>query len=40
MRGPHQAGEMPFVIMLIEFGPLDEGTARLNDTAHIAARGE
>ena len=31
---------MPFVVMLIEFGPLDEGAARLNDTANIAARGE
>jgi hypothetical protein len=27
---------MPFVVMLIEFGPLDEGFARLNDMAHIA----
>jgi hypothetical protein len=31
---------MPFVVMLIEFGPLDEGTARLNDPAHIAACGQ
>jgi hypothetical protein len=26
--------------MLIEFGPLDEGTAGLNDAAHIEARGQ
>ena len=31
---------MPFVVMLFEFGPLDEGSARLNDPAHIAARGQ
>jgi hypothetical protein len=31
---------MAFVVMLIEFGPLDEGSASLYDTAHIAARGE
>ena len=40
MRSSHQSGKMPFVVMLIEFGPLDEGSARLNDPAHIAARGE
>jgi hypothetical protein len=31
---------MPFVVMLIEFGSLDEGTAGLNNPAHIAACGE
>jgi hypothetical protein len=31
---------MPFVVMLIEFGPLDDGSARLNDPAHIAACGQ
>jgi hypothetical protein len=40
MCRPHEAGEMPFVVMLIEFSPLDEGSARLNDTAHIAAGGQ
>jgi hypothetical protein len=40
VHGPHQAREMPFVVMLIKFGAFDEGSARLNDAAHIAARGE
>jgi hypothetical protein len=31
---------MPFVVMLIEFGPLDEGTAGFNDPAYVAACGE